>query len=286
MTMKTVLLYALGMALVAVVLMLPAAVASADSCSGNCVGPNCFGGCTISSRTCSVGCFQGNCVGTAAQCFEFGGSDCTKSLTATCAKILPDVEPGEVEPGVVTGNFEVRNTEWSVVAYDTDGRLPADENGFEVLAASSRADAAKNVDRLRGLRQDGAVRSPAALRLGVALDRGAQPERGLAYHVAPATECVRATLELSAPSFDLTVPQGASVFLRATVGADGGVSAVEILHADRTGGAEAAMVGHLKEFGHLSRADGERLPFEAYVVLSATHGGEASWIVAGSKLLL
>jgi len=286
-TMRTVSLYALGLALVAVVLLLPAPVASAASCSGNCQGPDCYGGCTINSTTCSVGCFHGNCVGTQAQCYEYGSADCTRWLKATCVKIA-DVEPGETEPDeteprATTGNLEIRNTEWSVVSYDSYGHLPAEQAGFQVLATSNRSHAVTLVDELRTERRDGAVR--AAVRRGVAVDLGAALQRRLAYSVAPGTACVRATLEMSAPRFDLSVPEGASVFVRATVDAGGHVVASELLHADRTAGAEAAMVEFLKQFGHLTRADGERGAFEAFVVLSAKTGGEASWIVSGSKLL-
>ena len=150
-------------------------------------------------------------------------------------------KPGGVEPGSESGALEVRTAEWSVVAYDADGPVPAERDGFQVLATTSRADAESSIAELRGLRHRATV-NRVAPRQSVSSDRGRTPQRRVAYHVAPGTECVRATLETSAPRFDPSVPRGASVFVRATVDAGGEVVAAELLHADRTRGAESAMV--------------------------------------------
>ena len=263
---------------------LPAGPAWATSCEGECQGVKCVGGCTINHPTCATSCTHDACPGKAV-CKEHGGDNymCVHEAVGTCRIDNSDQPPdGPEEPTLA---IEVRDTEWSVVAYETDRLSTMPLAAANILATSNRFHAERSVDELVLRQHDASARLRQRVRTeGIRVDHASK--RRLLYSVAPAGRCVRAELEMANRQFGPSVPANATVFVRATIDSNGGVVGAELLHSDKASGAERAMVDFLKQNAQLTRTDGQSGPFEVYIVLSSDASSTAGWITFAANVLL
>lgn len=269
------------------VLLLPAGVAWATSCSGDCEGTDCNGGCNINSINCSTACTDDGCPGKAI-CKEYGGAsyECYHEFTSSCTREEQNDPPDGPEQQAKTFGLEVRDTEWSVISYEADELSSMAWAGVDVMATSNRFHADRTVDELIARQREESGRLRQRLRQeGLRIDRGRALQGRLLYSVSPAGRCVRARMEMEERRFGVEIPEHAAVFARTTVDSKGTIAAIELLHADRTAGTERAMLDFLKLHARLTRTDGEAAPYEAYVVLYSGPGNTANWIVSGSSLL-
>lgn len=271
----------LAAAVVTVLLCCPG-IASAGSCSGDCEGENCNGGCTINHPTCGTACVDDGCPGRAI-CQVFGqsatGLDCTHEVTSNCVQPQDEVPGGPEHPGLLR---TAPTTEWAVIAYDTNPLDSLSPDRVAVLATSSRVFAQGATEELMIAKRKSVARMRQRVRSeGLRIDRTTFEQR-YRYAVSPA-ECFGVGLEVAKQNLDGA--EKASLLLRVTADAEGSVVAAQVLHSTANG-SQARMVQFVKANTRLWRQDGGSGPFEAFVVFFTQDDGSAGWIVSGSQPLL
>lgn len=265
------------------VVILPFGVTLADSCTGDCEGENCAGGCTISHPTCGVLCLDDSCPGRAV-CKTFGetpaGLNCTTEGTSNCSQsgqTLPP-KPDEQPSGLRIAS----SADWAVLSYTTNFVEPLPLDEVNVLATSDPSFARVSRDELVTRNRADASRLRQRIR-DEDLQVADTPQTRLQYAVSPAGPSIGVRLEVDQQY--MPDAQEGSLFLRATVDAKGMIVAAEVLHS-LAQGAEERMVQFVKENTRLWRKDGKSEPFEVYIAFSTMEDGSAGWIVAGAKALL
>lgn len=285
---RSVRLSSLFFALAVALLLLVAGSADATSCSGDCEGTDCTGGCSINSVVCSTACIDDGCPGTAT-CKEYGDStQCYHEFTSSCEQVSDeDPFPNGPEQQLKGASRTRSSLQWSVMEYPTDEISPLALRDVEVLGTSTSWFADQSVDDLLvSVRQDAAALKARLRSRELQRETRFPTQRRLRYSVSPGTGCVRAVMDLSQRRLPLDVPGQATVLFRATVDAQGEVTAVKVLHTLRTDGTEKIMARFLKDHATLRRTDGGEGPFEAFVVFFAQQDQSAGWIVSGAEPLL
>lgn len=270
--------------------LLPAGTIWATSCEGECQGTDCLGGCVINSLNCGTTCTHDGCPGTAL-CKEFGGEthECYHETTDSCSREGLQLLPvgGAEQPFTALGLEVRRSAEWSVIEYEADDFTTMAWPSVRVLSTSNHLHAERAVDQLYVRQREESTRlRERVTREGLRVAPATTQKRRLHYSISPTAGCVRASLSMAERQLGPEIPDHATVFVRATVNADGRIAGADLLHSDDASGVEALMVDFLKRHAQLERTDGGDGPYEAMIVFFSGTGGTAGWIVTGSKLLL